>query len=74
MLHKGGIIMKFLEYVYANTEGLIFIDKLRNTIKGIVSDEIKKECLYSFLRTRKFEYKNNVENKNEEGNIRIYKK
>lgn len=43
MLHKGGIIMKFLEYVYANTEGLIFIDKLRNTIKGIVSDEIKKE-------------------------------
>ena len=35
--------MNFLEYVYANTEGLIFIDKLRNTIKGIVSDEIKKE-------------------------------
>ena len=28
---------------------------------------VKKECLYSFLRTRKFEYKNNVENKNEEG-------
>ncbi len=32
-----------------------------------ISDEIKKECLYSFLRTRKFEYKNNIENKNEEG-------
>lgn len=32
-----------------------------------ISDEIKKECLYSFLRTRKFEYKNNVENKNREG-------
>ena len=32
-----------------------------------ISDEIKKECLYSFLRIRKFEYKNNVENKNGEG-------
>ena len=32
-----------------------------------ISDEIKKECLSSFLRTIKFEYKKNVENKNEEG-------
>lgn len=35
--------MNFLEYVNKDSEGLVFIDKLRNAIKGIVSDGIKKE-------------------------------
>ena len=35
--------MKFLEYVYENTEGLTFIDKLISTVKSIVGDGIKTE-------------------------------
>jgi hypothetical protein len=37
--------MNFLEYVKGNNEGLLFIDKLRNTIKKISHDEMKEEFI-----------------------------
>ena len=35
--------MNFIEYVYENTEGLVFIDKLRSAIRNIAYDGIKEE-------------------------------
>lgn len=37
--------MNFLEYVKGNNEWLLFIDKLRNTIKKISHDEMKEEFI-----------------------------
>lgn len=37
------VIMNFIEYVYENTEGLVFIDKLRSAIRNIAYDGIKEE-------------------------------
>lgn len=39
----GGFRMNFLNYVNENTEGLVFIDRLRNTIQNICHEGMKKE-------------------------------
>lgn len=43
---KRGKKMNFLEYVNKNSEGLVFIDKIRNVIKELCNKGIREEFQY----------------------------